>query len=175
MDDEVLKSERFFRLYNSVSLRVHSYLMILVHNKDVADELLQETATVLWAKFGEYEEGTSFGAWAVSIARLKALEYFRDRKKSRMVFEQSFYEKVSEHAKELSGDFDERVEALKDCLDKVPENQKKLLSMRFKKDLKITKISQLTGRPLGSLYHLFSRVMSGLRNCVEKKLIQGSR
>jgi RNA polymerase sigma-70 factor (ECF subfamily) len=175
MEDEALKSERFFRLYNSVSLRVYSYLMVMVHNKDSADELLQETATVLWTKFDEYEEDTNFGAWTVSIARLKVLEYFRERKKSRMVFDDSFYEKVSKQAKDLSGDLPVRVDALKDCLDKLPGNQEKLLSMRFKKDLTIKKISQLTGRPLGSLYHSFSRMVRGLRNCVEKKLIQNLR
>jgi RNA polymerase sigma-70 factor (ECF subfamily) len=172
MEDEDLKSEQFFKLYNSVSTRVLSYLVIMVHNKDDAEELLQETATVLWTKFDEYEEDTNFGAWAVSIARLKALEFFRERKKTRMVFDDTFYEKVSDQAKELSGDLPVRIEALKNCIDKLSVNQKKLLSLRFRKDLAIKKISQLTGRPLGSLYHSFSRMIIGLRNCVEKQLIQ---
>lgn len=172
MEDEVLKSERFFKLYNSVSTRVLSYLMIMVHNKDSAEELLQETATVLWSKFDEYKEDTNFGAWAISIARLKTLEFFRERKKSRMVFDDSFYEKVSGQEKELSEDMPIRIEALKKCLDKLGANHKKLLSLRFKKGLAITKISQLTGRPLGSLYHSFSRLIRDLRNCVKKQLIQ---
>ena len=172
MEEEVLKSEHFFKLYNSVSTRVLSYLVIMVHNKDDAEELLQETATVLWSKFDEYKEGTNFGAWAISIARLKTLEFFRERKKSRMVFDDTFYEKVSAQAKELSDDLPVRTEALKNCLDKLGGNQKKLLSLRFRKGLAIKKISQLTGRPLGSLYHSFSRMIIGLRNCVEKRLIQ---
>ena len=172
MEDEVLKSERFFKLYNSVSTRVLSYLVVMVHNVDDAEELLQETATVLWSKFDEYEQGTNFGAWAISIARLKTLEFFRERKKSRMVFDDTFYENVSDQAKKSSEDLSARTEALKNCLDKLGANQKKLLSLRFRKGLAIKKISQLTGRPLGSLYHSFSRVIIGLRNCVERRLIQ---
>ena len=172
MEDEVLKSERFFKLYNSVSTRVLSYLVIMVHSKDDAEELLQETATVLWSKFDKYEEGTNFGAWAISIARLKTLEFFRERKRSRMIFDDTFYEKVSDMAKKSSEDLPVRIEALNNCLDKLSDNQEKLLSLRFRKGLAIKKISQLTGRPLGSLYHSFSRMIIGLRNCVEKRLIQ---
>jgi RNA polymerase sigma-70 factor (ECF subfamily) len=147
----------------------------MVHNRENAEELLQETATILWSKFDEYKEDTNFGAWAISIARLKTLEFFRERKKSRMVFDDTFYEKVSAQAKELSDDLPVRAEALKNCIDKLGGNQKKLLSQRFRKGLAIKKISQLTGRPLGSLYHFFSRMIIGLRNCVEKRLIQEMR
>lgn len=172
MDNDSSKSARFFKLYTGVSNRIHSYLLIMVHNKDNAEELLQETATVLWSKFDEYEDGTNFGAWAISIARLKVLEFLRTRQRSQMVFDTRFYELVSDRAVKSFEDLSVRSEALKHCLEKLTENQKKLLSMRFKKNNSIKNISQLTGQPLGSLYHFFSKLIRNLRLCVEKQLIQ---
>lgn len=172
MDSDYTKSSRFFKLYTGVSNRVFSYLLIMVHNRENAEELLQETATLLWAKFDEYQEGTNFGAWSISIARLKAFEFLRSRQQSQMMFDNRFYESVSEKAAVSSEELSGREEALKHCLEKLKENQRKLLSMRFKKNVSIKKISQLTGRPLGSLYHTFSRLIRGLRDCVEKQLVQ---
>ena len=170
MNNECSKNDRFFRLYTAVSNRIFSYLLVVVHNRDNAEELAQETATLLWSKFDEYEEGTNFGAWAIAIARLKALEFLRKRKNSQMIFDDSFYDSVSKHTVKSSEDLSSQTEALKHCLEKLSEIQLKLLSMRFKKNLSIKKISQLTGRPLGSLYHYYSSLIRGLRDCINKRL-----
>lgn len=175
MNNEFTKSARFFKLYSGVSSRIYSYLIIMIHNRDSAEELVQETAAVLWSKFDEYEEGTNFGAWAISIARLKALEFLRKRKKSQMIFDNRFYEIVSEQAAKSSEDLPIHIEALRKCFEKLSGNQKKLLSMRFKKNISIKNISQVTGRPLGSLYHSFSKLTRGLRNCIDKQLLQQMR
>jgi RNA polymerase sigma-70 factor (ECF subfamily) len=142
----------------------------MVHNRGNAEELAQETATLLWSKFDEYEEGTNFGAWAIAIARLKALEFLRKRKNTQKIFDDRFYDLVSEQAAKSSEGLSNHAEALKHCLEKLSEIQLKLLSMRFKKNLSIKKISQLTGRPLGSLYHYYSRLIRGLRDCINKRL-----
>lgn len=175
MNDESSKSARFFKLYTGVSSRIYSYLLIMVHNKDNAEELVQETATVLWSKFDEYNEGSSFGAWAIAIARLKALEFLRKRQNSQMIFDDRFYELVSDRAAKSSEVLPDHIEALRKCLEKLSENQMKLLSMRFKRDISIKKISQITGRSLGSLYHLFSKLTMGLRECIDKQLLQQMR
>ena len=170
MNNDSSKSDRFFKLYSGVTTRIYSYLLIMVHNKDNAEELAQETAALLWDKFDEYQEGTNFGAWAIAIARLKALEFLRKRRKSGMIFDDRFYESVSELEAKSSLDLSIQTEALKECLGKLSENNTRLLTMRFKKNLSVKKISQLTGRPLGSLYHSFSRLIKGLRICIETKI-----
>ena len=170
MTDKLPKHVLFFKLYNYVHPRVFSYLMIVVHNHADAEELLQETATVMWEKFDQFQEGTNFGAWAVSIARNKALEFLRKNRKTRMVFEDDFYDLVSKHAKDSSSDVTDRAEALRHCLNKLPGKDKRLLLMRYKKDISIKKISQLTGRSLNGLYQSFTRIIAVVRNCMQRCL-----
>ncbi len=170
MREETAKNSRFFKLYNSVNTRIYSFLLIIVHNHDDAEELLQETATIMWEQFDQYQEGTHFGAWAIAIARNKAMEFLRKNKKTRMVFDESFYAQISKHAEPCSGDVAERSEALRICLEKLQDSDKKLLFMRYRKDVSVKRISQLTGRSLNGLYQSFARILLVLRHCITRQL-----
>ena len=55
--------------------RIYAYILMLVHNHNDAEDLLQETASILWEKFDEYIPEKSFAAWAVGIARNKIYNF----------------------------------------------------------------------------------------------------
>ena len=52
-----------------------------------ADDVLQETFLTVSRKASTFELGTNFVAWACSIARLKVLENFRQKKRSNLLSE----------------------------------------------------------------------------------------
>jgi RNA polymerase sigma-70 factor, ECF subfamily len=168
MTADYSKNSHFFKLYNSVQVRLYSYLLTVVHNSSDAEDLLQETATVLLENFEQFQEGTSFGAWAIAIAKNKSLEFLRKNKKTRMIFDDSFYEELSCYAEQKSKETSHRSEALQFCSEKLSEKNRNLLSMRFRKDISIKKISQMTGCSLDSLYHRFSTIIRSLRQCMEQ-------
>lgn len=170
MEEKVPKSHRFFKLYNSVHARLYSFLLIVVHNHDDAEELLQETASILWEQFDRFEEGTNFGAWAVAVARNKALEFLRKNKKTREVFNESFYDQVSLYAQESSRDVSERAQALEICLGKLGHKDRDLLIMRYRKDISTKRISQMTGRSVNGLYQSFARIIGRLRRCITQQI-----
>lgn len=169
MNGEKSKKTHFFGLYNSVQSRLYTYLLTIVHSRNDAEDILQETAILLWEKFDTYQAGTNFGAWALQVARLKALEYQR-KHKSRVLFDMDFYTAVSNRAEDSLSDIDERSAALRFCLEKISESNLKLLTMRYKKDIPVKKIAQLTGRSANGLYQSFSKIFSVLRDCMDKYL-----
>src|SRR5215211_5113831 len=63
------------------SLRAFAYS--LIHNRDVADDLVQETLVRAWSKRDRFESGTNLGAWLFTILR-NAL-YSEHRKRVREV------------------------------------------------------------------------------------------
>ena len=71
------RNREFFKLYGQCQNHVFSILYMLVHNEADAEDLLQDTAATLLEKFDQYEEGTNFRAWAVTIAKNKALNVLR--------------------------------------------------------------------------------------------------
>ena len=170
MNDEQTKAKRFFQLYNSVQLRLYSYLVIVLHNTNDAEDVLQETSIVLWEKFDDYQEGTNFGAWAIAIARNKSLRFMDNNKRTRQLFSNDFYKRVSELASISVGDVDQRSEALQICLEKVPDDGKELLTMKYTKEMSYQKISQYTGRSVNNLYSYFCKLNRALKICIEKRI-----
>jgi RNA polymerase sigma-70 factor (ECF subfamily) len=172
MNTDSQKSTRFFQLYNSVHTRAYSFLIILVHNHNDAEEILQETAAVLWEKFDTFEEGTNFGAWAIQIAKNKALEFLRNNQKTRMIFDNDVYTSISEIAETTSADTTDRVQALNFCMTRLGDQNRKLLYWRYRNNVSVKKIAQLTGRSLNGLYQSYSRIIELLRCCIQKKLAE---
>ena len=164
------KSNLFFSLYDSVHLRLYSFLLLLVHNQSDAEDILQETASTMWEKFEEFEEGTNFGAWAVSIAHYKALEFMKKNKRSRMVFKEEYYEQIALQAQETPDDMTDRIQVMKQCLEKLSDKDKKLLAMRYKKNIPLKRISKMTGRSSSGICQSFSRIITLLRTCVSRRL-----
>jgi DNA-directed RNA polymerase specialized sigma24 family protein len=57
MSNKQEKSASFFRLYNSIHTRLYSLLLMMVHNEKDAEDLLQETATILWISMKNSRKG----------------------------------------------------------------------------------------------------------------------
>ena len=104
--------------------------MTVLHNTTDAEEVLQETAAVLWEKFDQYQEGTNFGAWAISIGRNKALQFLEKNRRTRQFFDKDFYDRVADYATKSTHNVDDRIHALNNCLAGISENGQKLLTMR---------------------------------------------
>lgn len=166
------KNNLFFRLYNNVQTRIYSFLLIIVHNHSDAEDILQETASIMWEKFDQYEQGTNFEAWAMSIAKRKALEFLRKNKRSRMIFQEQYYDLISNQALQTTEDVSDRVQAVNHCLQKLSEKDRNLLSMRFKKNIPLKHISNITGRSASGICQSFSRILDVLRACVTAVLAQ---
>lgn len=164
------KNTLFFSLYDSVHCRLYNFLLILVHNQSDAEDLLQETAAIMWEQFDQFQEGTNFGAWAVSIARIKALEFLRQNKKSRMIFKETYYDLISNQAQQATENLADRIQMVKYCLEKLPEKDRKLLSMRYRKNITLKRISQITGRSSSGICQSFARIIAMLRSCMTKRL-----
>ena len=165
--DKPDKSARFFRLYTGVQPRLYSFLLMMIHNSSDAEELVQETASIMWEQFDRYQEGTNFAAWAITIARIKAFDHLRTNKRA-MLFQKDIYDRISVQAEETSSDASGHMDALKYCLDKVDKPYSSLLSMRYKRNLSISEMSKITGKSINVIYKTLSRVLGNLRKCIRK-------
>jgi RNA polymerase sigma-70 factor, ECF subfamily len=168
-----LKSEQFFRLYNAAHRRIYSYLLIMVHNHNDAEDLLQETASILWEKFDDFDKNASFAAWAIGIARNKALDFIRSKRSSRPFMDDEFYNQVAEMVQSDITAADQRLKALSDCIKKMSLQNQKLIHLRFEKGFTVKKISQISEHSADAIYKKISRIYAALHTCVSRTLLQG--
>ena len=172
MAKKELKSEQFFRLYNAAQQRTYAFLLVMVHNHNDAEDLLQETASILWERFDEYDRTKSFAAWAIGIARNKALDFLKSKRTSRPIFTDQFYQDISEIAADESEKMDQRINALRNCMKKLSIQNQQLIHLRFEKAISIKRISQMSEYSATALYKKMSRIYEALHGCIGRTLVQ---
>jgi len=156
----------FLSLYSKCQARVYAFILMLVHNNHDADEIFQDTSVLLWEKFDQYEEGTNFGAWAVSIAKYQVFGHLRKKKKNELTFGFDMMKSIANIAEFESSKIDTRIKLLEICLNKLDHVGRSLLLLRYQQNMPVKKIAQRKGVSSGVIYRKLSKLFDALRRCV---------
>lgn len=72
----------FDQLLHRHESKVFSYIFNIVKNKDIADDIFQETfvKAIMTLRQGRYTESGRFGAWLMRIAHNLIIDYYRQEK-----------------------------------------------------------------------------------------------
>src|SRR5215470_20062583 len=74
--------DAFAALYRRLERPLFGYLMKLVRDRDVAEDVLSETMLEVWRQAGRFEGRSSVSTWVFSIAHHRAVSRFRRRRES---------------------------------------------------------------------------------------------
>jgi RNA polymerase sigma-70 factor (ECF subfamily) len=125
----------------------------------------------MWKHFGSFEAGTHFRAWARKIATNQILNYRRAVKRlPNTELEASFIEAVAAEIDRRADKLDDRAEALRHCLHKLPEAHRKLIVWRYYEDCRVEEIASKSDRSVDAIYQLLSRIRGLLNDCVSRQL-----
>lgn len=162
--------ERFVQEWTKAQPVVSSYLYSMLGDFEAAEDLLQEVAVALWAKFATYDAARPFAAWALGAARLEVLRRRRKLARSFLVFQDDLVESLAETHAELAPELDARSGALRKCLSKVEGRAKELLRLRYEEGLKPAVVAERLGMEAGAARTALSRVRDLLEDCVRQAL-----
>ena len=165
----------FGRLFVKHQSRIYGFIRSLVVHRSDAEDLLQETASVLWRKFDEFSPGTNFLAWALQVARFQVM-YFRQRSSRNVLqFSEEFIDAVSAETVSGADRLSDLQELLELCMDKLPAADHELFDMRYRSDLSAKGIAERLGRPLSTVYNSVNRIRRELAACVERAMNRADR
>ncbi|AQT68742.1 RNA polymerase sigma factor CnrH [Anaerohalosphaera lusitana] len=169
---ENLRTESFLECLLPAQSTIRSYIATLVPIASDVDDIYQETITIAWRKFDEFEPGTDFAAWAVKIAFYRILNYRRSRAKQHLQFKDEIFEQFAEVASRNAARTHESIAALNNCIEKLPESERKLLNLRYTQNIPIKSIAERCGRTANYIYRSFSRIHCKLQRCIKQTLPQ---
>ena len=149
---------------------VKAFILSLQPGFADAEDVLQETFLVVTRKAGEFVPGTNFVAWACAIARLKLLE--ARRKASRPVLSEAAMVALCEDAPEEAF-FDERLGALRSCVEKLAPKARELVWLRYHSELGSAEIAEKTGWKDGAVRVALTKARGFLRKCVQRQVAAG--
>ena len=167
--------EQFIALMTRHQPDIRAFLSSVVWDRHRVEDLLQETALVLWRKFDTYDPARSFGAWARGIALNLARQNQDKKKTADLALSIPALEAVS-RAYDATPEFgSDRQEALRACLEGLPDQSRRLLTLRYESALSLDSIARRMEKRLEAVHMMLSRIRSKLLQCVRQKLAAWGR
>jgi RNA polymerase sigma-70 factor (ECF subfamily) len=160
----------FLKLFSVYQHRIYGYIMSLVGDWNHADDIYQETMSVMWVKFDQYIAKTDFLSWAFKIAYFQVLSYQKKAAVCRKYFSQQTQDQLSEVAALSGSDSEESLDALRKCIKELPEYSKTLLSLRYEDSATVVKIAQRMQQSVNTLYKEYQKIHTQLFRCIRKQL-----
>jgi RNA polymerase sigma-70 factor (ECF subfamily) len=166
-DDE--RYEAFMRLLVEHEPRVRSFLRGLLPTWHDVEEVTQEASLIAWRKFDDFEDGTSFGGWLLTIARFEALKHRRRVARSPLVFADDVWDLLAEEASE------EEIQPirrrhLEDCLGKLERSKRELLLSVHSPGVVMRQLALQSGKSEQAFYKVIQRLRAVVLACVTKAL-----
>lgn len=149
---------------------LRGFVLSLVSDYSLVDDVVQETFLVVSAKAGEFQRGSNFRAWAWTIARFKVLQALQKIPKT----EQRLSDEVIESlcATEASEDWpaEEQLRQLAACLGELAPKARLAVELRYQQAHKPPEIARRMGWTVDAVHVALSRARVVLRNCVQQRL-----
>jgi len=171
--EESRRAQRFVELYARSQRKLYAFVRAQVRGPADADDILQQTSTVLWRKFDQFEPGTDFARWACRVARLEILAHHRNRARLLSFMSNEVLEAISEEMTRIADTVDERHAALADCLEELPARRRDLIRRRYQAEASVKRIARELGRSESAVYKMLQRIHDTLLSCIEGKLVGG--
>jgi RNA polymerase sigma-70 factor, ECF subfamily len=161
------------RLIEQYQHRLLRYLIYLSGNRELAEDLFQETWIRVLERGHQYDGRHEFSTWLFAVARNLAIDYLR--KKSPVSLDGLM--ENEEHAPFEPADTgpmawevvqqQEQAERIGAALASIPAEYREAVMLRFQEGLALDEIAAVTGAPLGTvksrLYRGLNMLMSRLK------------
>ncbi len=168
--DKEQKDEYFLRLLMGNQQNIYAFILAMVHNRDDADDVLQDTITVMWRNFSSYQPGTSFVAWGLTIARNMVLKFYEKNRHSKLKFASEVEEDITRFTAKMLESGESRIEALQNCLKKLNLNDLGLVRLHYEQGKPLKQIAIERGIPVYMIYRMMGHIHKLLAHCIRKTL-----
>lgn len=164
-------SDKFLSLLLPSQKRILGYILTYVPNYADADDILQNTLSILWKKFDQYEPQTEFLAYALTIARYEIMNYFRKTSKAgKFHLSENLQQIIEAESASTHQQFNHRVEALKECFTKLNPGEMHLVQMRYEQEMSFSKIGQRLGISPPAALKKLAGIHGRLIRCIRLRL-----
>jgi RNA polymerase sigma-70 factor (ECF subfamily) len=172
--DQDKRTLDFLKLFVRHQQEIYAYILTLVPHIHDADDLFQDGMIVMWQKFDRFQPGTNFAAWGVQIMRYQILDYRRNLVRNKQVLmEDSLFEALMNHMPAIQDGTAARIEALRKCLALLGDRAKRIIKMRYERNIPVEKIASCLKLSRRHVYHILGQITSVLLRCMRRTLAEG--
>jgi RNA polymerase sigma-70 factor (ECF subfamily) len=165
-----MPDELYTKQLLTVQNRLLAYISVFVPNSHDAAEILQEANTVLIRKHEEFSGG-DFWFWASKVAYFEVLTYRKRRNRNQMLnIDDQALQNVADEAATAMADVDDRIVALRKCMEKLPTNSRDLVRFRYGEGISSEDIARRVGQSALAVRQSLFRIREKLGACISQNL-----
>ena len=134
-------------LIASHQVRVFRFVLRLVRNAAVAEELTNEVFLEVWRNAGRYEGASSAATWILSIAHHRAVSSLRRRREENWDEDAAAALPDPDDDPELVAQKADKGKVLRRCLDGLSPEHKGIIDLVYYHEMSISEASEILGIP----------------------------
>lgn len=171
-------NQAFDVLLNRHKNRIFTYILLIVRNRDLAEDVFQESfmKAIVTIKQGRYIDNGKFYSWVTRIAHNLIIDLFRRERNENTVSNEEFAEVDLFNNAKLC---DENVEDIlvrdqvfsdvRKLMNHLPENQQEVVRLRYYEDLSFKEIADMTGVSINTALGRMRYAVLNMRRMAEEK------
>ena len=171
----------FKELMNRHQAKVYSYIFSMVHNREVTNDIFQETFTKVITKMDDtYNEQGKWIAWVMRIAHNATIDHIRKQKRfvdvKRSYDDDSktdFYDRLPDEdavAQDEKLELDESTSELLKHISNLPEEQRTVVMLRHYYEMPFKEIAELTDVSINTALGRMRYALINLRKMFDEEL-----
>jgi RNA polymerase sigma-70 factor (ECF subfamily) len=164
------RQEEFVRLLNGTHAMLLRYVMSLVANRHDAEDVMQRASVVMWKRFGTFESGTDFVAWATTVAFYEVKNFQRVTGRSRLEFDDELMQTLATEGAQHVHRWFTRMDALEICVKKLDPSQRVLVETIYTRGVEVGEVARQQGRAPQTIYNQLNFIRRALAECVQRQM-----
>lgn len=157
--------------------KVYAYILRIVKNKDVADDIFQDTfvKAIMTIKQGRYTESGKFSAWLLRIAHNLIIDYFRQEKSEGVTSTDEEGVDLLNRRDLCDGNIEDWLVAeqldvdIRQLVMALPDPQREVLIMRFYRNMSFKEIAEATGVSINTALGRMRYAIMNIRRIAKEK------
>ena len=167
-------------LLNRYKSSVHSYIYYIVRNRDLTEDVFQETfvKAIVTIQQGRYSENGKFKAWIMRIAHNLIIDHFRQERNENTISNDEvdvdlFNDiRLSDCTAEDQMVQNQVYADVRKLVRHLPDNQREVLEMRYYQDMSFKEIAEVTGVSINTALGRMRYAILNMRRMAEENRME---
>lgn len=172
-------NEAFDALLNRHQTQVFSYIMRIVRNRDLANDIFQETfvKAITTIQQGRYTDAGKFGAWVNRIAHNLVIDFYRQEKSENTTSTDEGEMDILNRADLSEGTVEDVIvneqirKDVRRIIRELPKTQRDVLVMRYYRNLSFKQIADMTGVSINTALGRMRYALINMRRIAKERNI----
>jgi RNA polymerase sigma-70 factor (ECF subfamily) len=170
------RQSSFEILINRHKKKVFNYIMLMVKNEQLAEDIFQDTfiKVIQSLKEGKYKDNGKFISWVVRIAHNLVIDHFRREKQMTMLSNENYVTDLFNNKKMSERNVEEIIvreqvhSDIRKLIDQLPDDQKQVILLRHFGELSFKEIADQTGVSINTALGRMRYALINLRKLIQK-------